>query len=192
MQPNSERLCEQNLIHAYVDGEMDSDAQSFFEQHLEGCQTCRGNLRAHQQFMCELDAALMDDDEVVVPADFSRVVAARAASDMSGVRSVAENKKALVFSLLLGIAGFALIGATTRQLTVGLARRLFARVFGVLDLVWNAVYDSIASVAVISRFLGRKFIVETGSVTLVLVLFALAVVLLSRLISDYHRTGTID
>jgi len=45
---------------------------------------------------------------------------------------------------------------------------------------------------VISRVLGRKFIVETGNVTVAIVLLALGVLLLSRLISNYHRAGTIE
>ena len=191
-QASYDTLCKQHLIHAYVDGELDSVAESLFHAHLEECENCRAQLRAHQKFVCELDAVFTEEVEIVMPVEFSRLVAARAVSDMSGVRSVSENKKALAFALILGVTGFALLGATARQLTVGIAKRLFAKVFGVLELVWNALYDSISSVAVISRVLGRKFIVETGNVTIVLVLFALAVVLLSRLISDYHRTGTVD
>jgi hypothetical protein len=86
----------------------------------------------------------------------------------------------------------ALVGAATRQLTIGLAQRLIIRVFGLFDFVWHTIYDSIASLAVISRVLGRKFIVETGNVTVALVLLALGVLLLSRLISNYHRAGAID
>ena len=192
MQASYDRQCEQNLIHAYVDGEMHPSVEALFLNHLNQCENCRQQLRAYQQFICELDVVLADETEIAVPANFSRIVAARAVSDMSGVRTASENKKALAFALVLGISGFALLGPTTRQMTVGLVRPLFARVLGLLDLIWNALYDSISSVAVISRVLGRKFIVETGNVTLLLVLFALAIVLLTLLISDYHRTGTTD
>jgi len=191
MRANDQRLCQQNLIHAYVDGELNDAALSIFESHLHQCAACRGTLLSYKQFICELDAAFVDETNVTLPTDFSRVVAARAVSDMSGVRSLRENKKALAISIILGLVGFALLGASTRQMSVGLVR-LFARVFGVLDFVWTTLSDSIASLAVISRVLGRKFIVETGNATIAFILLILGVVLLSRLISNYHRTGTIE
>lgn len=97
MQANLEKFCERNLVTAYVDGELDTTAEARFEEHVISCQDCRLELRVHRQFMCELDALLANDAQLVVPADFSRVVAARAVSDMSGVRTRAENRKALVF-----------------------------------------------------------------------------------------------
>jgi len=186
------KLCNPNLIHAYIDGELEGFSHAVFAAHIDECPNCRSELRAHQQFICELDSVLTDEVEVSVPVDFSRVVAARAVSDMSGVRSAAENKKALTICLVFSLAGFALVGAATRQLTIGLAQRLIRRIFGLVDFVWHTIYDSIASLAVISRVIGRKFIVETGNVTVAIVLLALGVLLLSRLISNYHRAGAID
>jgi hypothetical protein len=69
---------------------------------------------------------------------------------------------------------------------------LAGKAFGLIDVTWNALYDLIASFAVISRVLGRKFIVGTGNLGLALILLAFAVVLLSRLIFSYHRTGAIE
>jgi anti-sigma factor RsiW len=189
---SSEQLCSQNLIPAYIEGELDDAVQSLFEAHLDLCAECRDELRVHQQFLCALDSVFINDAEVSVPAEFSRIVAARAVSDMSGVRSATENKKALLICLVLACAGFGLIGATTRQMSVGLVRGLFAKVTGVLQFLWHTVYDSVVSVAVISRVVSRKFIVETGNVALLFALFALALLVLSRLISNYHRTGAIE
>lgn len=192
MRPKNEKLCDQNLIHAYVDGELEAVAQLLFEKHLDSCANCRSNLRDQQKFICELDAVFAGEVEVSIPQNFSRTVAARAVSDMSGVRSPAENKKALAFSLMLGIAGFVLLGPTARQMIVVLVRQVIGKITGLIELGWNTLSDSIASLAVISRVLGRKFIVETGNATLLLVLLTVGVLLLSRLISNYHRTGAID
>jgi len=188
----SEKLCNPNLIHAYIDGELEGVSHAVFSAHLDDCAECRSQLRAHQQFICELDSVLANEVEVSVPVNFSRVVAARAVSDMSGVRSASENRKALAICIAFSLAGFALIGAATRQLTFFLAQRLFKKAFGLVEFIWNTLYDSIASIAVISRVLGRKFIVETGNLTLAVVILALGVFLLSRLISNYHRAGAMD
>jgi predicted anti-sigma-YlaC factor YlaD len=192
MESSVKNLCEQNLIPAYVDGELDDAAQARVQEHLDQCLSCRTELRFHQQFVCELDAVLADKFEVAVPANFSQVVAARAVSDMRGVRTVAENKKALAFCLVLAVTGFALLGATTRHMAINLVRRLVGKILGVAEFSWSALYDSVASVAVISRVLSRKFIVETGNLGVLLVLLALAVLLLSRLLSSYHRTRAIE
>jgi hypothetical protein len=40
--------------------------------------------------------------------------------------------------------------------------------------------------------LSRKLIVETGSLIPLLVLLGVAILILSRLISDYHRTGATE
>ena len=192
MAATSEKTCEQHLIPAYIDGELDKATQQFFDDHLHDCPACRSELRVHQQFICALDAALGNRSEVDVPANFSKLIAARAASDMSGVRSAAENRKALVFCLVLAVSGFALIGATAGRLVVGLVWRVTGKAFGLIDVIWNAVYDLVASLAVISRVLSRKFIVETGSLEFALILLALAILLLSRLIRSYHRTGAIE
>src|SRR4029078_12423153 len=149
--------------------------------HIECCTDCREELRVHKQFICALDSVFINDTDVSMPADFSRIVAARAVSDMSGVRTAAENRKALLICMILAITGFALIGATTRQMSLTLLRTLVAKALAVVEFAWATLYDSVVSVAVISRVMSRKFIVETGNLGLVFVLFAFSVLLLSRL-----------
>lgn len=185
---NNDTQCDPDLIPFYVDGELDHDVQTVLESHLEKCSKCREDLQLHRLFICELDSALANEANVGVPANFSTLVAARAVSDMSGVRTSAENRKALVFCLILALSGIALLGST-RTVVLDLGRKIFGMIFGVIGILWNALYDSILSLTVISRVLSRKFIIETGGAGIVLALFALAVILLKRLISDYHRTG---
>jgi anti-sigma factor RsiW len=192
MEVKLDKLCKKNLVAAYVDGELETAAQVRFEQHLTDCQDCRLELLVHRQFICELDAVLTNDVQVAVPVNFSRVVAARAVSDMSGVRTRAENKKAVVFCLILGITGFGLIGSTTRLALVSFVRISVRKVFSLIDLVSHAIYDLAVSMAVISRVLSRKLIANDGDLRIVLVLLVFAVFLLSRLISGYHRTDAIE
>ncbi|HKG80473.1 MAG TPA: hypothetical protein VKA78_13655 [Pyrinomonadaceae bacterium] len=149
-------------------------------------------MRAHRLFVCELDAALTDGGEIPVPADFSRMIAARATSDMSGVRTRSENRKALTICVILALAGFALLGARTSAI-VTVAQKSVTTSLGVLRFLATAVYDTVAGLAVIFRVLSRKIIVESGSLVPVLVLLAFAVLILSRLISNYHhRTGATE
>lgn len=187
-----ENICERNLFAAYVDGELEADVTALFEDHLESCAPCRSELRAHRLFVCELDAALTETGEIPVPAEFSRMVAARASSDMRGVRTRSENRKALGICMILALGGFALLGATARDAIFMIAEKFVSTFFGVAGFISTAVYDTVAGLVVIFRVLSRKIIVESGSLGPVLVLLAVAILILSRLIHNYHRTSATE
>ena len=124
--------------------------------------------------------------------DFSRMIAARASSDMSGVRTRSENRKALGICVILALAGFALLGARASGAIFLLAEKFVTTSLGVAGFLATAVYDTVAGLAVIFRVLSRKIIIESGSLVPVLILLAFAVLILSRLISNYHRTGATE
>lgn len=187
--PNSqEKVCERNLFAAYVDGELDTDLTLLFEDHLEGCVECRAELRAHRLLVCELDAAMLESAEIPVPDNFSRMVAARAASDMRGVRTRSENRKALTICMVLAFVGFALLGAAARNSVFMIAERFVATVFGLVSFLATTAYDAVFGFAVVFRVLSKKVIIESGSLGLLVGVLALAILILSRLISKYHRT----
>src|SRR5690242_13672869 len=130
-----QKICQKNLIAAYVDGELSDVAAAIFEQHLEDCAACRTELRAHRVFVCELDAVLAGEVDIPVPDDFSKVIATRARSDMRGVRTAAEHKKAIAISLVLALLGFGLLSATARENVFVVIGRFFAGVFSVVGFV---------------------------------------------------------
>jgi anti-sigma factor RsiW len=187
-----EKVCERNLIAAYVDGELDTDLTVLFEDHLESCDACRAELRAHRLFVCELEAAMLESAEIPVPDDFSRMVAARAASDMRGVRTRSENRKALTICAVLLLFGFALLGAAARNTVFLLAERFVGTVFSLTGFVATAVYDTVAGFAVVFRVLSKKAIIESGSLGPLVVVLAGAILILSRLISNYHRSSATE
>ncbi len=189
---SGKKICERNLIAAYIDGELEEDVTLLFEEHLESCAPCREELRAHRLFVCELDAALTDSGAIPVPAEFSRMVAARASSDMRGVRTRSENRKALSICMILALGAFALLGATARDSVFMVATKFITTCLSLAGFVSTAVYDTVAGLAVIFRVLSRKIIIESGSLGPVLVLLAVAILILSRLISNYHRTSATE
>ena len=187
-----QHACQSNLIAAYVDGELDRRDVRLVEAHLADCAECREELRAHQRFICELDAALTQKDEVVVPANFSRMVAARAVSDMRGVRSRTEHRKALLFTVVLGLTSFALLGSSASQFVIVVVQRGVGKIWAVIGLFLATTYDALASIVVIGRVISRRFVVEPRKVGLMLLLLAVAVFLLSRLLSRYQRESASD
>ena len=188
MTKDQEKICERNLFAAYVDGELDTDLTLLFEDHLDSCSECRAELRAHRLLVCELDAAMSESAEIPVPVDFSRMVAARAASDMRGVRTRSENRKALTICAVLAFVGFALLGAAARKTVFLVIERFVTTVFSLVSFVASTAYDTVAGFAVVFRVVSKKVIIESGSVGPLVGLLALAILILSRLISNYHRT----
>jgi len=149
-------------------------------------------LRAHRLFVCELDAVMSSSSEVPVPRDFSKIIAMRATTDMRGVRTRSENRKALTICFVLALAGFALVGVTAVTSVFRIAEKFVAMIFGLASFLATTVYDTAAGVVVIFRVVSRKVIIETGSLWPMLVLLAFGVLVLSRLISNYHRSGATE
>jgi anti-sigma factor RsiW len=187
-----EKICDRGLAGAYVDGELDADLTLLFEDHVESCTDCQFELRAHRLFVCELDAAMTSSDEIPVPRDFSRIIAMRATTDMRGVRTRSEHRKALTICVILALGSCALLGVTALNSVLRIAQKFVTTVFGLVAFVASAVYDTAAGVVVIFRVVSRKFIIETGSLWPMLVLLAFGVLILSRLISQYHRSGATE
>ena len=187
-----DKICDRGLAGAYVDGELDADLTRLFEDHLESCADCRFELRAHRLFVCELDAALTSSSEVPVPRDFSKIIATRATTDMRGVRTRSENRKAFTICIVLALGGFALVGVTALTSVFRIAEKFVATIFGLASFIGTTVYDTAAGLVVIFRVVSRKVIIETGSLWPMLVLLAFGVLVLSRLISNYHRSGATE
>ena len=186
-----DKICDQNLIGAYVDGELDADLTLRLEDHLKDCSDCQFELRAHRLFVCELDASLTArTGDIPVPADFSRRVAARARSDMSGVRTRSENRKALAICMILALSGLALLGATTRYAVFVVIEKFVTKIFSLVEFAVTTVFDAVVGLIVVLKVLSGK--IQTGSSGPLLVLLAVAVLVLSRLLSHYHRTGATE
>ena len=185
-----EKICEQNLIGTYVDGELDADLTLRLEEHLKDCADCQFELRAHRLFVCELDATLTKGGGIPVPADFSRRVAARATSDMSGVRTRSENRKALAICMILALSGFALLGATTRYAVFVFAETFVTKIFSLLEFAVTTVYDAVVGLVVVFKVMSGK--IRPGWSGPMLVLLAAGILVLSRLLSHYHRTGATE
>jgi hypothetical protein len=175
-------------IAAYLDGQLELPAQLQFETHIEACRTCRTELSLQRQFLCELDSALSTPNELELPPNFARVVSARAASDMSGVRSGGERRRAVVVCLSLAIIAFTLLGATSGRSVLLSVRVLASKVLGILTFIWSTLHDAFVGLTIISRVVVR--VVQPQSTVISVLAFGLlvlAVVSLSQLITSYHR-----
>jgi anti-sigma factor RsiW len=177
-------------VSAYLDGQLDIAAIDQFEAHVATCQPCRAELKAQRQFLCELDSVLSTPKDLSIPKDFARIVSARAASDMRGVRTGGERRRALLLCLALGLAAFVLLGAAAGNSVLVSAALATNKVLGVLSLLWTALYDAVIGMTIVSRVIVRMFLPESPLTNLAaLAVLVLAVASLSHLIINYHRRG---
>jgi anti-sigma factor RsiW len=177
-------------VAAYLDGQLDIAAIEQFEAHVAACQPCRAELNAQRQFLCELDSVLSTSKELSIPKDFARIVSARAESDMRGVRTGGERRRALLVCLALGLAAFVLLGATAGNSLLVRAALLTNKVLGVLSLLWTTLHDAVIGMTIVSRVIVRMFLPVSPLTNLAaLLVLVLAVASLSHLIISYHRRG---
>lgn len=184
--------CQSEEIAAYLDGELDAPAVVLFERHLEECAACAEELQQQRRLLCTLDFALggRAGADLQLPKNFSEIVAAHAQSDLGSLRTErAERRRALRLCVALAAASFVLLGSAALSESILKPLGLIIRQAGtLLGFLGRALYDFGAGLAVIGRGVGGQTIFESQSLTsLVFLLLAVAVVLLPRLISSYHR-----
>jgi anti-sigma factor RsiW len=188
-----QQACQSEDVAAYLDGELDASAVALFEGHLKRCGQCAAELQDQRRLLCALDFALggREAGDIELPRNFSEIVTAHAQSDVRGLRSDrAQRRRALRLCAALACASFALLGTAAVSESVFKPLGLLFRHAGtVLGFVGRALYDFGAGLAVIARAVGGHTIFESQRLApLVFLLLALSVVLLLRLISNYHRT----
>lgn len=182
-------ICETEKIAALIEGDLEADEHAALEEHINHCSSCNSELQAQRVFMSELNSALSGSYELPVPANFARVVAIHAESDMRGVRDRREHTRALKFCIVIGLAAFALLGFTSSKAVILNAQNLANKTVGIFGFFGKTIYDGVAGLTVVSRVLSGGLIADSRRAGLTaLVVVALAIGLLSLLISRYHRT----
>lgn len=177
-------------VGAYLDGELDEGASARFERHTKTCAPCATALREQRRLLCVLDVAFGEARrQIQLPANFTEVVKARAQSDMSSVRRRSERKRAALVVAALGALSFALLGWQAWDELLSPLRTVAGVLRTILDMAVNAVGEALAGIALMLRVLGGQLLHEPGALgTAMYVILALGIVLLFRLIGNYHRT----
>jgi anti-sigma factor RsiW len=185
--------CQLEDVAAYLDGELDGAALETFEAHLKSCADCAAQLRVQRQLLCTLDFAFNESHPFELPRNFTRVVAAHAENDLSGMRKWSERRRALQLCAVLALISFALLGAASRTLVFDPVRSFFRVTGSLLNLVWQAIYDAGTGVAVIVRVVGRAVVLgPRGWWLFVALAFIISLSLLPLLIAKYHRAQIIE
>lgn len=186
--------CRNEEIVAYLDGELNHEACALLEEHLAECADCAAELKMQRRLLSELDFALSDDVSVEMPSNFAQIVAARAQSDLSGVRDARERRLAFRFCAALAVVAVALLGgAAVSESVFAPLRAIWRGGAALFNFLGHALYDAGAGIAGISRGIGGHLLFESRPMSaLILILFGSALFMLRRLIIGYHRTRNIE
>ncbi len=184
----NENACQHEVIIAYLDGELTPDEELELEFHFADCKTCADAINAHKKISNSLEIILEDEmKHIKLPENFSKVVTAKAESNVSGLRQKKEISyafvicAALVFFLTAGFSSkFGAFSAVPEKFV---DQFLAVSIFGA-----HIVYDAAIGVSIICRSLCHKFIFSSIiSLVLVAVFFFIAFLSLSRLILRENR-----
>ncbi len=189
----SRESCPLEDVGAYLDGELAGVSLETFETHLKTCVDCAAELRAQRHLLCTLNVAFNESRPFELPPEFTRVVAAHAENDLSGVHKKGERRRAVQMCAILALLSFALLGAAARTLVVVPVRSFLRAAGSLINLLWQTVYDAGTGMAVIVRVVGRAMVFGPHGLGFFLTLsFIISISLLPFLIARYHRAQIIE
>ena len=142
-------------VAAFLDGELSPADESSFELHLAGCEICSMRLNEQKRLLCALDFAFDDKTAFELPQNFARTVAVRADSDVSGLRSREERRRAFIFASLLFLAGV-LVGIAGKK--TGMIDGTLAKTIAVANVFYNFFHHFSTGAIVILRTISRDFL----------------------------------
>ena len=135
-------------LQSYLDGEMPISERLAFEAHAADCRSCRIEIELHRE-ISEMPA------EVELPKDFSRVIAANAESQVSGLRKRNERKITLAIIAGLVLLAFAVVGGSGRTSTVVFF--VIERIGALASVIGSFFYNLLFGVVVVVKVAAAQF-----------------------------------
>lgn len=93
--PEQNFVCPTDEIAAYIDGELTSAREMELDLHFAGCANCSSELNSQKRFLRDLDLSLKHESELDLPDNFTKVVVAKAESNVTGLRRSSERFNAV-------------------------------------------------------------------------------------------------
>ncbi len=179
--------CPREEIAAYVDGEISPREELELEMHFANCKICAEELNSQKTLLCALDSFCLNEREIELPENFTKVIVATAESNVSGLRRPQERRKALfICSTLFLLVLFALGSEPNAYLATFWK---FAEQFvAVGSFIVHLIFDLVVGITIVLRFLGHHFVFSSAATFgLIAVLFVISLLTLSRLVLRYNR-----
>jgi hypothetical protein len=143
---NSDALC--SRLHAFLDGDLPAPEAAEFESHLTGCERCSEAIDIDRHLDGEFEN--LPHVPVELPKDFSKVVAANAESQVSGLRKPSERRTTVAIIGGLAVGLFVFLGVNL-QPVISVLSYVVEGVGAVLSVVGSFIFNLCLGVVVILR-----------------------------------------
>lgn len=178
--------CPRPEIAAYVDGELTPREEFELEMHFAACASCAEELNEQKKLLRALDFVL-EEPEIELPKDFTKVVVANAESRVSGLRGQNERYNALFVCSALSILVFAFFGSEAQSVLAS-SRVVVEQLFALGGFLAHLSYDIAVGATVVVRSLCFRFVFNSAiSLVLVTIVFGFSALIFSRLMLRYKR-----
>lgn len=180
--------CPNEVVAAYVDGELDPREESEFEEHMAVCAVCADAYSSQRELLLALDSIREEKaGDLTLPSGFTKTVAASAESNLSGIRSARERSRGFLICgslLLLVTASFGAQDAFLGKTVVRIADRIVA----VVGFAFHLFYEAGVGLSVVLGSFCNKYLFDSVVPLAVLLgSFVIASVILSRLVYRANR-----
>jgi anti-sigma factor RsiW len=183
-----EDQCPSDEISSYVDGELSLARELEMDAHFAKCESCAAELNLQKKFLVALGHALeSEQDEIDVPANFTKVVVANAESRVSGLRRRRERFHASLVCAGLLIFLLFTMGADSGRAFDGFMV-VFEKIAAVAVFTGHFIYDVAVGTAVVLRTLTARVAYSSTFATLFPGLAALFVIIVSRVTALIGRS----
>lgn len=186
---NLNRVCARSdEIAQFLDGELSPADEILFETHLADCPICAKQLNAQKRLLCALDSAFEAEKRFELPADFMQNIVVRAESNVSGLRSVDERRRAFVI-----VAGLFLLGAAAGFVgkKSGVLPDFVRQILVVGGVLANFCYDFGLALVITARGVARIFAGNSPLLAFFsIVLLVVSLLALARLLRGNSRLET--
>lgn len=184
----SESECPRRAIAAYIDGELAAPEELALEMHFVGCAVCAEELNKQKKILRALDFALEAEDELELPADFTKTIVANAESRVSGLRRPNERFTALFICAALFLLAIVGSGRETETVLVS-SGKIFDRFVAVGGFFTHLTYDVALGTTVVLRSLCVQLISRFAfAPAFILLVFAGSVFAFSRMMFRFKRS----
>ena len=171
--------CPTDEIAAYIDGEMDPVREFELETHLEGCEICSFELNQQKQFLCGLSSSLKHEDEIELPANFTRLIVANAESTVTGLRRPRERFNAIFICAGLFLFALFALGADAGRIFEGVSN-IVEQITAVGGFFGHLIYSFFLGIAIILRSVATQFRLDAVVAVVAVGLFAVSLMAVSR------------
>ena len=179
--------CPREEIAAYIDGEINPREELELEMHFAVCKPCTEELNSQKKLLCALDSFCLNEREIELPENFTKVIVTTAESNVSGLRRPQERRNALFICSALFLLVLLGLGGET-DAVLGTFGKFAEQFVAVIGFVAHLVYDIAFGITVILRSLSSQFVFDSAvSFGFVAVFFLISVLTLSRLVIKYNR-----